>query len=332
LAAALLFAASVDAQFTRRDSGLYIRGHVRAEPNRAVENVKVELKRETGQILHSDFTRFNGQFEFFGLSVGVYVLEVDVAGYQPVRQVVEIVGQPGLGGVLIMLHPMPGAQTANPAQGSISARDLAIPAAARDYFQRAEEALRQKAKPEGAATDLKTAVKIFPDYYEAHHLLGVAYLEMGKRKEAEEAFRESVKVSKEGYGPAYSGLASLLCDAQKFEGAEPLARRAIELEARAWQGHFELARVLVGLGRPEEAEASATRAIEMNKDLARGYLLLAKIHQALKDYPAMLADVDEFLRREPKGPTSEEIRKTRAQLAKALRDAGMEVPAEPPRL
>ena len=81
-----------------------------------------------------------------------------------------------------------------------------------------------------------------------------------------------------------------------------------------------------------EAEASATRATEMNKDLARGYLLLAKIHQALKNYPAKLTDVDEFLRREPKGPTSEEIRKTRAQLAKALRDAGMEVPAEPPRL
>lgn len=324
-----LLTAPVHAQFTRRDSGLFIRGYVRAEPNLAVENVRVELKRETGQILHSEFTRFNGQFEFFGLSIGIYVLEVNVDGFHPVRQVVEISAQPGLSGVVLLLRPT-GGTSRDVSAGPVSARELAIPATARDYFQRAAETLRQRGKPESALSDLKTAVKIYPEYYEAHHLLGVAYMEMGKAKDAEDAFRKSLSASKQEYGPAYSGLASLLCDQQKFTAAEPLARRAVELEAQAWQGHFELARSLAGLGRPEEAETSALRAMDLNKDLPRGYLLLAKIHQALKNYPAMLADLDEFLRREPKGPTSDEIRKTRAQLAKALREAGMEVPDEPP--
>lgn len=332
--AAWLFAAlavltwPAEAQFQRRDSGLYIRGNVRAEPNRYVEDVRVDLKRETGQVLHSVYTRFNGQFEFFGLSVGIYVLEIEVDGFQPVRQVVAVDSPPGVNGVTLMLRPTGG--KAGGATGRISTRELAIPARALAHFNQGEEQLRQKKNPGGAVSDLKEAVKIFPDYFEAHHLLGVAYMEMGKTKEAEEALRKSIEVSKESYGPAFAGLAALLSDQQKFAEAEPLARNAVERQERAWQGHFEMGRALLGLERAGEAEPSARRAVEINPGLTNGFLLLAKIHQALGNYPAMLSDLDEFLRREPKSPRSSELRKTRAQLAKALRDAGMEVPAEPP--
>ncbi len=323
----------VQAQVGRRDSGLFIRGSVRAEPNRYAEGVKVELKRETGQILNSDLTRFNGQFEFFGLSFGIYVLEVNVDGFHPVRQVVDLSAQPGLHGIVLMLRPASsGVATAEP-DGSVpvSARELAIPAEAREEYGKAEAQLREKKDVGRAVSHLKNAVKAYPEYYEAHQLLGVAYMEQKKQKEAEEAFRASIAASKENYGPAYVGLASLLCDMQKFAEAEPLARRAVELDEKQWQGHYEAARASLGLGRAEQAEASAKRAVEINAEFARGYLLLAKIHQALKEYAAMLADVDEFLRREPRGATSDAIRKTRAQLAKGLSEAGMQVPPEPPR-
>lgn len=329
LAGHLLLPGASYGQIGRRDSGVYIRGHVRLEPNFAAEGVKVELKRQTGQVLDSYYTRMNGEFEFHGLSLERYVLEAQVDGFQPMRQVVEIIGPPGLAGVVLVLRR--SAASTETVAGPVSARELAIPAEARAEYGKAEEQLREKKDAGRAVSHLKNAVKAYPEYYEAHQLLGVAYMEQKKPKEAEEAFRASIAASKENYGPAYVGLASLLSDTQKFAEAEALARRAVELDEKQWQGHYEVARASLGLGRAEQAEASTQRAVALNVEFARGYLLLAKIHQALKNYPAMLADVDEFLRREPRGATSDAIRKTRAQLAKGLSEAGMQVPAEPPR-
>ncbi len=324
----IFVATPANAQFGRRDTGLYIRGYVRVEPNLYASGVKVDLKRQTGQILNSDYSRFNGQFEFYGLPGGLYYLTIDIAGFLPVRQEVEIRTPPGVNGVTLLLQPEAGAKPGN--VPSVSARALAIPEKARKDYLEAEDALATRHDAQKAIGLLQNAVRTFPGFFEAYQLLGIAFLEKSKAEDAEAAFRKSIEISKQKYAPALYSLAALMNDRNSFDKAEPIARDAVTANNARWQGHFELSRALFGLSRFEEAEASAGKVLDINPGLARGYLLRAKIYQGLKDYPAMLTDVDEFLRREPKGATSDEIRKVRKQLAKALRDAGMEVPGELP--
>jgi len=58
-------------------------------------------------------------------------------------------------------------------------------------------------------------------------------------------------------------LASLFSKGQKFAEAEPLARKAVELNTNSWEANSELARALVGLGRAAEAETSALAASKL---------------------------------------------------------------------
>jgi tetratricopeptide (TPR) repeat protein len=175
------------------------------------------------------------------------------------------------------------------------------------------------------------AVTHFPSYYEAYHEMGVAYIRLGQPAEAEKAFRKSIEVSESHYSEAYFALASLLSTNQRFAEAEPLVRQGLELDRNAWEGHYELARALLGLNRVDAAEKSAEEARTRKPDSPPLFLLLANIHIRKHDYPALLQDLDSYLKLEPTGPMSEQARRTREKIQHALGNAQNAPTAGPPK-
>ena len=307
-----------------------IRGWVRtSDDGRTVEMTKVELKRLTGEVILTTFTRSNGDFEFSGLPNGVYYVVVEEKGFEPIREAVEIYNSSRPGIFLFLKRPLiislgePG--------NTVSAHELTLGRGAREAMQKGIERLYTKQDAKGSLTQFRRAVAAEPSYYEAYMQMGVAHMRLGETAEAEQALRKSIDLSGGRYPDAYFTLAQLFSNNERFTDAEPIARRGVELDGNAWQGHYELARALVGLNRLDVAEKSAMEARTRRPDYAPLYLVLANIHIRKHDYPGLLQDLDSYLKLEPQGPNSDKARAMRETVQRGLANAQDTPGAAPPK-
>ncbi len=79
-----------------------------------------------------------------------------------------------------------------------------------------------------------------------------------------------------------------------------------------------MARALTALKQTDEAEKSAQHSRDLMPDNPPVYLLLANIHIQKKDYPALMRDLDDYLRLSPIGPEADQARKTREHVQTLL--------------
>jgi len=299
------------------------------ETGMPVDMMKVELKRLTGEVVGTSFTRSNGEFSFSGLPNGVYYVVIEEKGYEAVRESVEILNSSRAGVFIFLRKPLELTQT--PTGAIVSARELNIPRKAHDALEKGVERLYDKSDFKGSLAQFQRAVAALPTYYEAYHMMGIAYLRLQQPAEAEQAFRKSVELSGNTYLPVCVDLAALLSTQQRYADAEPVARRSLELNAGTWQGHYELARALLGLNQIDPAEKSAREAQKLKPEFSPVYLLLANIHIRKKNAPALLADLDAFLKLVPNGPESEQARKMQQKLQQNLAKSEAPPPTDPPK-
>lgn len=308
---------------------LFIRGTVRlAENESGVSSVKVDLKRFTGETVSSLFTRSNGDFEFGGLGRGSYILMIEASGFEPVQEQIELTSTSRSGVQLYLrkLPPRPGTR-----EHTVSVREYSLPRKARDAFRKGLETSQQRRDPRASLPHFQRAVAEFPAYYEAYYQMGLVYLDLGEPQKAEEALRTSLALSKESFADPYFALASLHSTAGKHAEAEKLCRQGLKIDD-AWQGHFELARALLALDRVTEAEVSIAAAKARRADYAPMHLLSANIHIRTKNYPALLEDLDAYLKLDPDGPASAGARQMRDQIARALQQQPPPKAPPPPHL
>ena len=309
----------------------YIRGNLRnADDMRPLEMIKLDLRRITGETVNTTFTRSNGEFEFVGLPNGLYLLIVEEKEFEPIRESIEILNSSRNGVALFLKRPleMPGTR---PGGATVSARELSIPRKAHSAMQRGMERLNEKKDAPGSIAFFEKAIAELPDYYEAYHQLGMAYLRQEQPVPAEAAFRKSIDLSQGRWAEPQFALASLLSNAGNFEEAEPLARRGLETDANAWYGYYELGRAQLGLNRLDAAEKNLLEARSRQKDYPQLHLVLANLHIRKKDHPALLEDLDNFLRLDANGPNSAQARQTRENLQRTLAKAQNAPPPAPPK-
>ena len=200
---------------------------------------------------------------------------------------------------------------------SVSARELSIPQRAIKAYTKGMDRL-QKNDPAGSPDHFRRAAFEFRDFYEAYHAMGLAQLRLGHEQEAQEAFQKAIDASGGHYAEPHFGLSALLCNQQKFAEAEPIIRKALEIAPGFGPGHFILAWALFGLNRLDEAEMIAQEVSLRDPKLAMAHLLLAHIHIRRSDYSTGLVELDTYLRLEPDGPLSEQIRRCQESLRRRL--------------
>ncbi len=309
-----LGALQVNAQVNPHGHSVFsIGGNVRDESGQhSMASIEVALKQGAGTPVTTVFTRENGDFLFDGLANGDYVVEIDVRDYEPVREAVSISGASRMGLSIFLSRSM---KVVNPAlQLSISAHQLSVPHKAHDEFEKGMTLIYLKSDYRGAISQFQLAIKDFPTYYEAYAEEGSAYYQLQEMEHAEEALRKSIDLSSGQYADAMFTLAALQTDTKHYSEAETIARRGISVDSSSWRGPFELARALTALKQTDEAEKSAQQSRDLMPDNPPVYLLLANIHIQRKDYPALLRDLDDYLRLAPIGPQADQARKTRAHV------------------
>jgi tetratricopeptide (TPR) repeat protein len=216
----------------------------------------------------------------------------------------------------------------NEAKGdSVSVYELALPRQTCNAFRKGLEQLYKQKDPRDSLGYFQRAVSEAPGFYEARYHLGIALMQLGLAKEAEQELRNCVgMIGDDAFSKPYFALGSLLSSRGRFAEAEAILRRGMARDPSPWQGHYELARALLGLNRLDEADKSVTESITRRPDYAPAFLMRANIHIRKKDYPALIRDLDEFLRLEPAGPMSADARQTREKIQRMLTQSAASAP------
>jgi tetratricopeptide (TPR) repeat protein len=183
----------------------------------------------------------------------------------------------------------------------VSARQLQIPSKARAAFNKGTQLLA-KGDSRASIPEFRRAIKIFPEFYEAYYKVGLADLNLHYDSEAQAVFETSIELSKGRYPPAQFGLGIALCNQGKLTEAEEAVRAGLDQYPADAAGNFTLGWVLFHGGKLAEAEKCARQATLSNSNLASAYLLLAQIHLRQEQLPAVVSDLDAYLRLDPEGP------------------------------
>jgi Flp pilus assembly protein TadD len=264
-------------------------------------------------------TREGGKCQFRPSSQGVYIVRMNERGYKEVNVRIELIGNTQ-GYATIELKPISdGAVVEHRAESpgdSISVTDAAVPANARQEFEKGQTALLDN-KTEAAIGHLQKAVKMYKTFPSAYCLLGRAYLTQKNWKDAEATLKNAITLDSNS-AEAYLTLGAVYNQTQNYTGAETALVQGLKLKPDAPGGHYELAKTYWSLGRWQEAAPHARQIIANMPELASPHVLMGNIllregnaQQARQEYEA-------YLKLEPNGPMAAGAHQMIEKIEKAM--------------
>jgi len=288
--------------------------------NQRVSQAAVRLCDSGGNQVAETIANDSGEFFFRGIERTTYILSISANGFQ--SQDVHLDLSFGSDrGMSVFLKSLPGNSPAPASASSVSTHEMSMPQKARDLVKSGEKKIYQDQNPQGGLQDLQQAIAIAPGYYEAYYQTAMAYVSLGNSAEAEKAFRQAIDISADKYGEAAVGLGALLVNKGNSADGEKDIRHGIELNPNFWLGYYELGRVLLN----QKNFADAGKAAEQARSLAPAspivYRLLSNVHLNEKNYPALLQDLDAYIKLDPDSPAGIRAKELRTQVAQKVGDA-----------
>jgi tetratricopeptide (TPR) repeat protein len=280
---------------------------------RPIDQAAVRLCDTGGNLIEQTITTDSGQFDFRGIRRSNYILTVDAPGYQADTLHVELSFTSDRG-ISVYLKPNASDPATSFPAANVSAHEMSMPQKARDLLASGEKKLYSDKNPQAGLADFQQAVSVAPGFYEAYYQIGMAYLTLGTREEAEKSFRKSIEVSADKYGEPVIGLASLLIDTGDLAQSEKMIRHGLELSPNNWFGHYQLGRILFTENKVAEAQKSAEQARSLAPNAAIVYRLLSNIHLSQKNYPALVGDLDAYIKLDPDSPAGVRAKEIRNQV------------------
>jgi tetratricopeptide (TPR) repeat protein len=149
-----------------------------------------------------------------------------------------------------------------------------------------------------AITVLNEAIRLRPEFAEAHNDLGNVLAAMNRTDEAIAAYSKAIKFAPQ-FANAHYGLGNMLSRKGNSENALVALERATALKPQFADAHLNMGNVLRHLGRREEAMAAYRRAIVANPNLAEPYLNIAQAMSAAGGFEQALVEYSKAIRVKP---------------------------------
>jgi tetratricopeptide (TPR) repeat protein len=278
---------------------------VREMNGQPVPNLRLEIHSErNGTSVASGATGVQGSIEFQNLPRGEYEV-VAFRGAAEVRERLDYSG--GSEGLLLRLPAPPADAAGNGATVSIA--QMKVPAKAQKELQKARERMERNQPAEARTAALK-ALEIFPQYAEAHTILGILDLynndvhsAVGELEKAAALDPNSV-LSLAALGAAYNAE-------KRFDDAFRPLQSALRLEPNSWQANLEMAKACLGKNEFAASLHSIQLAIPLvppGYSSSQAHLLRADALLGLKQYGEAIGEYELYLRQEPKGPEATQVR------------------------
>jgi tetratricopeptide (TPR) repeat protein len=215
-------------------------------------SMRLELTRDDGRI-ETVFTDTKGKFLITGDLVrdAEYAVRVESDGRTFARTVVtfrtfrNIVTY-----VPVFLNPIEGKQ--RPVPMVLNVIDVKVPTEARNIYEHAVQKAG-KGDTTDAIADLKRSLTIYPRYVRALNDLGVLYLHRNQLREAEDAFRQAIKLN-ESYIYPRLNLGIVLNRQGRFAEAAAVLEKIEQEHSGIPAARLPYADALAGIGKTAEAE------------------------------------------------------------------------------
>ncbi len=292
-----------------------IHGQVRyAQGGGPAFNVQVLLEGYSGGMVDQVLTDRNGKFMFSSLRRTQYTVTVHVPGYQNAQQYVELntaISQY----VTFTLKPDPS--QAKPTTTSAGLINANVPLKAQEEFTKGRSALLDNGKPEDGIPHLEKAIKLSPNFLEAHLMLGTAYMDLNQLDKAETTLRRALEINAKKIEP-HCALGEVYRQQKKYGEAEKTLLAGLKLDENSWRGHLALGRVYWDMGKIVQAGPHVGKALQIKPDLAEGYLLGGHILLRARQPENALIEFEEYLRLDPNGKYAAKTREVVAKIKKAL--------------
>jgi len=296
-------------------SSVEITGQVRYSNGGApADNVLVRLEAFGGGLIGQETTDRTGKFHFSGLSPAQYLVTVHNPGFIDIRQQVDL--QTSLKQYLMFQLVAEKSGTIQPTDPS-KIVDAKIPAEAQKEYQLGHTDLMKEKKLETGVNHLEKAIKLYPAYFEAHLLLGNAYMEIRQLDKAEHEFRRSLELDPKS-AVAFFSLGDVYRRQQKYPEAEKALQDGLKLDQKSYQGHFTLGQVYFAKGDLVKAGPEVGQTLQLKPDLAEAYLLAGNLFMKARKTENALPMFEEYLRLAPKGESAPQTREMVGKIKKAL--------------
>lgn len=297
------------------------------------EHVEVRLEKESMQIVQTGYTDGSGSFEFRGLPSGAYYISVNVDGYQPVHQQIDVNNFGSTALTIFLTRKSPdnssaatGLDAEDPDVIDITQMKENLPKkAVQDYEKALDE--KKKGKLESAIKLLEDAIRMAPNFYHAHNNLGLLYQSKKRYPEAENEYKRSSDLNTKNATPLVN-LGSLYIEEADLENDNAQSRgrildqaldnleAAVKLNPRSGSAYYLLGLANYKSSFFEEAEGAFKKAHDLNPKLTRINLLLANIHWRQGKWSDVIENIDAYLMENPNAPDRAAIEEVRAKVIK----------------
>lgn len=296
-------------------SSVEITGQVRyANGGAPVDKALVRLEAFGGGMIGQDMTDRTGKFHFSGLSPAQYVLSVHSPGFIDIRQQVDLQTSLKQYLQLQLVAERPEARLPTDSSKMVDAK---IPVEAQKEFELGSTELIKEKKLESGVSHLEKAIKLYPQYLEAHLLLGNAYLETKQLDKAEHELRRTLEIAPKSPAAMFA-LGDLYRRQQKYTEAEKALQEGLKLDQKSYLGHFTLGQVYFAKNDLTKAGPEVGQALQLKPDFAEAYLLAGNIFLKARKPENALQMFEEYLHLAPKGDFAPQTREVTEKLKKAL--------------
>jgi len=332
------FALSQTAQNQQRNravEGYSIRGKV-VIPNahELDQRIEVRLEKVALQVIQTTYTDSIGNFDFRNVPSGSYTVSLNVDGYEPVRQNVDVFGSFGNAMVTIVLNKPSfetrerptGLDADDPDVVDISQMRDALPKkAVQDYEKAIEE--KKKGKLESAVKLLEQAIQSAPNFFHAHNNLGIIYQTLKRYTDAEKEYKRSHDLNTRADRPLVN-LGSLYIEESTLQKSNQSAsgelldkaldalEEAVKLNPKSAVAYFLLGQANYKSDFLEEAEAAFKRAHDLDPRMTAARLMLANIYLKQQKWDDVIDNLDAYLKENTKAADRTSVEEMRARIVK----------------
>ncbi len=272
------------------------------------EPVRLELLHH-GAVLGTALIDGSGQHTFTGLQTGQYTLIARLYGLEVARQTVILLGNESFQEVMHITFPDRSRSDDGPPPGAphtVSARVLALPAKARQEFDRAYQRFL-KSDWDGAIEHQRKGLALDPTFAPAHLQLGRYYRSQGEIEKATDAFRKAAQLEPDSLD-ARLALAEVLEEQEQYQAAGEVLQEAHLLHPERAEPFYLAARVYYRRDLLEEAEASCQLALEReHRRLPEAHLLMVNIHRRRGSVDGVVEHLEAYLEEAPQGAHAEKV-------------------------
>ena len=304
-------------QFGKELSGVSGRAYDE-QTHQILNRVEITLRGASGVMESQVVTNESGRFDFGNVARGNYQIEARVNGYERYSTAISVGGGESRG-MTIYLKRSPENQEAT-TSSTVSVHELSMPKKARDIMYSGKQKVYFGKNLDAGLADFQSAVSLAPDYYEAYYQIGMTYLQLSKRDDADNNFRKSFELSKGTYGEPLIGMGTILLDKAENVAGEKTIRHGLELSPNFWLGYYELGRACLAEDHLADARKASEQARSLMPNAPSIYRLLANVHMREKDYPALLEDIDTYLKIDPNSAAGAHAREMRAEVIQKIQD------------